>query len=138
MAWRIPGTRIVRSVLGMFLFVRALRRGWSDPVFRGLALAIAFQLGIGTIFYAAVENWSLLDSLYFCVVASLTVGFGDFAPVTKIGRLFTVPYLLTSVGLYVAFGSRLAAEVIEDHQERRRRFRARRQRPPTSEPSDEP
>ncbi|HEX6031449.1 MAG TPA: potassium channel family protein [Tepidiformaceae bacterium] len=116
--------------LEFFALFRAVRHGWSDPMFRGLVLGVAFELALGTVVYALLEDWSLLDALYFCVVASLTVGFGDFAPETSAGRLFTIFYLFTSVGLLVAFGSHLAAEIIEVRRERVEARQQRRRRPP--------
>lgn len=116
-----------RSMLGFFVLFRAIRAGWDDSTFRGLTFGVAFELILGTVVYALVEDWAMVDALYFCVVASLTVGFGDFAPETTFGRLFTVFYLLTSVGLFVAFGSKIAAEIIAERQQRVERRRGTRE-----------
>ncbi len=56
-------------------------------------------LGAGTAFYMVVEDWSLVDALYFCVVTSTTVGFGDLSPSTDLAKLFTIFYIVSSVGL---------------------------------------
>ena len=114
------------SLLHMLSLVGAIRGAWSDPAFQALTFLVAGELAVGTIVYRLLEDWSVLDAFYFCVVASLTVGLGDLAPKTDAGRLFTVFYLLTSVGLVVAFGSHLAAEIIEQRRERIEARRARR------------
>lgn len=65
--------------------------------------AIAFTLiGIGTVFYHIVENWKLIDSLYFSTVTLTTIGYGDFTPKTDAGKLFTVFYVLIGVGTVAA------------------------------------
>jgi len=39
--------------------------------------------------YQTVEDWSVLDACYFMVVTWTTVGYGDLAPVSTVGRLYT-------------------------------------------------
>jgi hypothetical protein len=71
---------------------------------------VLFTLAAGTIFYSTVEGWSLLDSLYFCVVTLGTVGFGDLAPITTAGRAFTIVYILFGLSILAAFLNMLALE----------------------------
>ncbi|BAY15361.1 ion transport 2 domain-containing protein [Anabaenopsis circularis NIES-21] len=42
---------------------------------------------------------TFLDAFYFSVVTMTTVGFGDIAPISEVGRLLTVLMILTGVGL---------------------------------------
>lgn len=78
--------------------VLARLRGGSGPLIGTLAYYV-----VGSVAYRFLEKWSLLDSLYFLTVTATTVGYGDIAPVTRIGRLFTSVYSL--VGITVAFSS---------------------------------
>jgi hypothetical protein len=82
-----------------------IRRASQDPAVRVLAIVLAVVLAIGTIFYWRVEGWTLLDSLYFSVVVLTTVGLGDFAPETNAGKAFTIVYLISGVGLMMAFAT---------------------------------
>ena len=82
-----------------------MRGAFKDPAIQALAIMLAIFLAMGTFFYWIVEGWSLLDSLYFCVVALTTVGLGDFAPDTNLGKAFTIVYLLSGVGLMMAFAT---------------------------------
>jgi voltage-gated potassium channel len=58
---------------------------------------------LGTLFYTRVEGWRPLDSLYFTVVTLTTVGFGDLAPRTDAGKVFTMVYIVVGIGLLSGF-----------------------------------
>jgi len=98
---------MLAMVLVLVTLVRRLRGAAADPEFRTLALMVALLLAVGTAFYTNVEGWSVLDSLYFCVITLATVGYGDFSPKTPGGKIFTIFYLLLGIGVIVAFADRL-------------------------------
>ena len=50
-------------------------------------------------FYRVVEGWSWINALYFTVATATTVGYGDFVPTEDASKLFTVVYMITSIGL---------------------------------------
>lgn len=55
--------------------------------------------------YARVEAWDYLDAVYWAVVTVLTIGFGDYAPKTHLGRSLMFPMAIGGilfVGLIVA------------------------------------
>ena len=54
---------------------------------------------IGTVGFHFIEGWSLLDSFYVCVATLSTVGYGDFVPYTKAGKLFAVGVIIFGVGM---------------------------------------
>ena len=64
-----------------------------------------------------VEEWTLLDSLYFSVITASTVGFGDFTPETDIGKIYTMIYVLVTTGLLLLVLSRVATEMIANRVE---------------------
>ena len=71
------------------------RQRWSDDEFCLLVLEVTVAviyiwLGVGV--YAAAEEWTLIDSLYFVVVTVSTVGYGDMSPSMTGTKLFTVAY----------------------------------------------
>ncbi len=96
---------VIAFLLTLLGGVGIMRRASKDPAIQVLAIMLAIVLVIGTIFYWSVEGWNLLDSLYFSVVALTTVGLGDFAPETTAGKAFTIVYLISGVGLMMAFAT---------------------------------
>ena len=54
---------------------------------------------VGAAIFHALEGHTYLDCVYWAVVTTTTVGYGDISPVTDIGRLFTCVYGLFSIGL---------------------------------------
>lgn len=82
--------------------LEAVRRLLRDPETRALPfIALALVLG-GTVFYSLAEGWTVIEALYFSVVALTTVGFGDLTPTNDAVRLFTVAYILVGVGVLLA------------------------------------
>ena len=55
----------------------------------------------GVLFYTRTEGWSWDEAIYFLVVSSSTVGYGDYVPSTDGGKLATV--LFMTVGIIVTF-----------------------------------
>ncbi|KAF2127648.1 voltage-gated potassium channel [Dothidotthia symphoricarpi CBS 119687] len=104
-------------------------------------------LGGGAAVYTRIEKrdgvrWSFADALYFCDVTILTVGFGDLAPTTNIGRGIVFPYsvggiltLALVVSALYRFMRDIGEEKIVQKRVNRERMRAlQRTTPPP--PSD--
>ena len=47
--------------------------------------------------YAKIEGWQFLDALYFTNFTLLTVGVGDYAPMTHLGRGLLFPYAIGGI-----------------------------------------
>ena len=110
---------ILTPVVGIFVrFGRAIRRGFSEPEFRGLLYLVAVVIGGGTLFYRLVERWGWIDSLYFTVITLTTVGYGDLAPTRPLSKIFTVVFVLLGIGLLITFIERVARYAAQDAAER--------------------
>src|SRR5215217_8571669 len=107
----ITSLRLARSVTSAF------RR---DPQFRFLVFLVIITLLSGTLFYSQVEGWSVVDALYFSVTTLTTVGLGDLAPTTTIGKLFTVVYIFSGLGLIAGFITTIGMETLSRRARRQR------------------
>ena len=75
-------------------------------------LLIAFGIlvvvwAIGAVFYHVVEGLSYVDALYFTAITLTTVGYGDFAPQTDAGKIFTALYAFVGIGIFLGFAAAL-------------------------------
>ena len=98
--------------LTLLRLFKAIWRSWQAPAFRATASLAVLLLVSGTIFYHSVEGWSWIDSLYFSVTTVSTVGIGDLAPQTDIGKLFTVVYIFVGVGVFVVLFTQFASALL--------------------------
>ena len=89
----------------MFRPFRAMLR---DPEAKVLVLAAVATIAIGSVVYMVLEHWRPLDAIYFCVVTLATVGYGDLHPTTDAGKIFTIFYILSGLGIIAAFVTELA------------------------------
>ncbi|ETA68861.1 Ion channel [Methanolobus tindarius DSM 2278] len=90
-------------VLTFFIFIRSLFNMFKEPEFRSIFTLVIFTLTLGTVTYHSIEGWTWLDSLYFSVITLTTIGFGDLAPATDIGKIFTIIYVFIGLGILLGF-----------------------------------
>lgn len=97
---------------------RTVKRLWGIRRFKGLAGVTAGTLLLGTLFYWRVEGWSVLDSFYFCVLTLATVGGGDLAPATLVGKVFATLVALAGVGILLGFIYVVVKSTMNDRSDR--------------------
>ncbi|XP_063695486.1 uncharacterized protein LOC134826909 isoform X2 [Culicoides brevitarsis] len=76
------------------------------PIWLCVFLVISYILG-GAYLFASWENWSFLDSAYFCFITLTTIGFGDFVPAQGVKEDSEMSIAFCS--LYLLFGIALLA-----------------------------
>lgn len=111
---------MISFALTILRFLRALRRAWRDSLFRTSFYLLLIILFSGTMFYATVEGFRWVDALYLSVVTLTTLGYGDLHPVTDAGKLFTIFYLFTGMGVLVMVVTRLARAMFDEPPGRHR------------------
>lgn len=80
---------------------------------------MVFLLG-GAAVYSSIEGWSFMDALYFTDYTLLTIGIGNFAPKTHLGR--SLLFLYATIGI-IALG--LVISSIASFEKNMRRMKLR-------------
>lgn len=76
-------------------------------------IIIAALIAIGSVGFHAIEGWGLLESLYVTVMTLTTVGYGDFAPQSRTGMVFTVALVAVGVGTMLYTVGLVAQSMVE-------------------------
>jgi voltage-gated potassium channel len=69
-------------------------------------------------FFHFVEGWAWIDALYYTVVTMATVGYGDFVPVTVLGKVGAIFLIIFGFGIFGAFISLLLKRQAHRYQSR--------------------
>ena len=64
-----------------------------------LIFTVAMML-IGTVGYMAIEDFTLMDAIYQTGITFTTVGFGEIAPISDIGRIFTITLIIAGFAVF--------------------------------------
>jgi hypothetical protein len=94
------------SLRDVRLFVRYFRE--AAAVARHVLLVLGVILLLLAVVIAYAEHQSFGHALYFTAITGLTVGYGDIAPVTALGRLASIVVAFIGVilsGIYVAIAT---------------------------------
>jgi hypothetical protein len=62
------------------------------PVLDVVLYMAVYTLAFG-ILVAHLEDWTLVDGVYFAVISGTSIGYGDVSPVTMTGRLFAIFFM---------------------------------------------
>ncbi len=103
----------------------------DDGEFRFLFVFIILLLLGASAFYSKVEQWSLIDALYFSVMTMATIGYGDLTPTTNISKIFTIVYTFLSIGAivytflsigtFVSFTAKCVQIMFVNHQDKNKK-----------------
>jgi hypothetical protein len=104
---------------------RILRRKFTSGLLQGLGVVwpiLSALIGLIVILglVAGVrEGWSIQESIYFAFVSGLTIGYGDFAPKSFLGRALAVAIGVCGVlltALLAAVAVKALGEATEDRK----------------------
>lgn len=89
-----------------------------------LMVVIFMLIVVGAVLFHLLEGYSPVDSIYMAVITLSTVGYGEPAPMSEAGRLFSVIYIIagvTTVTYWLGTFTRLLIEGEIQHAMGRRR-----------------
>jgi voltage-gated potassium channel len=98
-----------------------LKEVWAEPAGRVLILSSLVIVAIGTVFYSIVEDWSVIDALYFTVVTLTTIGYGDLHPTTDVSKIFTIFFILAGVSFILGFLNFIIGRTVKERVERKQK-----------------
>lgn len=109
-------------MISFILTVKRLLKGLliaiKDREFLSLLSTLLLINLSGVLFYRQLEGWSYLDSIYFSWVSlipsSINIG---FSPITSLGKIFTMIYLVIGVGVMIGLLGVMAKVIINYDKE---------------------
>ena len=91
-------------------------KAYHRRLFYVFIMIVLFLFG-GMFVYHHIEGWRYIDSLYFSAATMTTVGYGDITPQTDLGKLLTVIYVFTGVGMALYGLSLITSHLVEVREE---------------------
>ena len=79
--------------------------------FRLPLILTVLMILIGALGYMIIDDFSLDDAIYQAGITFTTVGFGEIAPISKAGRIFTLALIILGFGVF-SFSVGLLVEVL--------------------------
>ncbi len=92
--------------------IRNWSRKYLKRIFYALSISI-LALIIGVVGYTIIEGYSLTDAIYMTVITLSTVGFGEVAPLSWYGKLFTIVLIVINFGVFAYAISVITSFVID-------------------------
>lgn len=95
-----------------FQLMRDMREGVNRRQIRFNGIMSLFMFvgfwQIGSVVLYVAEDWTYFNSMYFCFLCLLTIGYGDFAPASVFGRAFFIQWAMGAVPLMTIIISTVA------------------------------
>ena len=79
-----------------------------------LILTVLVML-VGTIGYVVIDRFSIMDAIYQTAISITTVGFGEIAPISPAGRIFTINLIIAGFAVFSSALGILIAEINKGH-----------------------
>jgi voltage-gated potassium channel len=77
--------------------------------FRLPLILTVITMMVGTIGYVIIDDFTLMDAIYQTGITFTTVGFGEIAPISHTGRIFTITLIIAGFAIFsLAIGTMVA------------------------------
>lgn len=79
--------------------------------FRLPLILTVLTMMVGTLGYVIIDDFELMDAIYQTGITFTTVGFGEQAPVSDVGRIFTITLIISGFAVFSSAIGILVAEL---------------------------
>lgn len=95
----ICATLMLATVLGAYAgqYEKEFQLTMSQRTLMLQTISFLCYLNLGALVYSHIEGWEYLDAVYWADFTLLTVGIGDFAPTTHLGRGLLFPFAIGGI-----------------------------------------
>ncbi|GEN22787.1 ion transporter [Halomonas cupida] len=121
--------RMLRTIKSLHLVWELLFRNKAKGVFASIASSTVMLLIFGSVIILMVEGpnpESSIDTaeeaLWWAFVTVTTVGYGDYYPVTTLGRVVAVCLMVAGVGLFGSFAAYVGSLFVGDQEDESERL----------------
>lgn len=80
-------------------------------------------IGLQALIFSRIEGWQFSDGIYFSLVTSLTIGFGDFEPTHTATRILDFPFAVLAISLLAVMLGQLVGFISARAAKRRNEYR---------------
>lgn len=89
------------------------RKNYTPTIYHFIKpfIGLAVLIIVGTTFYVKFEGWSLIDALFMSAETLTTVGYGVMHPLSVVGKIFTIFYIIFGVILFLYLAAELAEHI---------------------------
>lgn len=87
------------------------RHSGSVPISICIMIIICYMT-LGAVLFHRIQNWSVLESLYFCFTSLGTIGFGDISPKGNVAQYAASAYILIGMAVVAMCFSLIQSELV--------------------------
>eukprot|EP00397_Hematodinium_sp_SG-2012_P033993 GEMP01036405.1.p1 GENE.GEMP01036405.1~~GEMP01036405.1.p1 ORF type:complete len:271 (+),score=55.13 GEMP01036405.1:259-1071(+) len=106
-----------RYAVTLCLSFEQLKKQAERPVLLWGTIFIMFVVG-GALCFIALEGWTPIQAVYFTACTMMTIGFGDVLPTYVASKIFTMVFIVCTLG----FGASLIATLTQNVEVQGRKF----------------
>lgn len=110
--------RLIRIVGFTGKIQKSIKRFFGTNGFIYLVITTIILIIIAAEIYSVAENASYMNSLWWAIATTTTVGYGDISPHTEIGRTVAVVLMILGIGLIGSVTSTVTAFFVDEKNDR--------------------
>ncbi|WP_195575127.1 ion channel [Paenibacillus sp. 1001270B_150601_E10] len=111
---------MVSFIMTLKRLLTGIWRNIKEPIFLSLLTTLILIVFSGTMFYTKVENWTVINAIYFSIVSLIPTSLDTgLSPQTNFGKIFTIIYLIVGVGVMMMLLVMIGKAIIKVTTDRR-------------------